>query len=138
VIASFDPVVAATHQLIVMIVEDSEILRPRWVALLGNIPHLGVTVLATTGLQALACFAEARPDAVVLDLELGDVNGLHLLGRMKRARPTCKVIVLASYVFEAFHQRCQDLGADFFLEKAKDFDRVPDILTAIAFAARPA
>ena len=124
----------ATHQLTVMVVEDSEILRTRWIALLGNIPHLCVTVLATTGLQAWACFAEARPDAVVLDVELDDVNGLQLLGRMKRERPSCRVIVLASYIFEAFHQRCQDLGADFFLEKANDFDRVPAILTAIASA----
>lgn len=115
----------------VIIVEDSEIVRTRLAALLSQVPGVAIAAQARDGLQALSLIAEHRPQAVLLDIELPGLNGLKLLESLKRDYPECRIIVLTTYAFAEFRRRCEDLGADHFLDKSMDFERIPALLTAM-------
>ena len=69
---------------------------------------------AANGREALAALEAFRPDAVLLDLGLPDINGLDLL-REIRANPaqrTTKVIVLSATLYEGLSEQLTASGAD--------------------------
>jgi DNA-binding NarL/FixJ family response regulator len=42
------------------------------------------------------------------------------------------VIVLTNYAFSLYRHRCLQAGADFFLDKAREYERLPQVLNAVA------
>jgi CheY-like chemotaxis protein len=63
-----------------------------------------------------------RPDAVVLSLELPDMNGLDLLLHLRQTRADSRIIVLTDYPFKEVRQCCLESGADFCFDKATEFE----------------
>jgi DNA-binding NarL/FixJ family response regulator len=117
----------AARPVRVLIVEDALIFRERLVALIADLRNVAIVGVAGDGFQAQALFRQHRPDAVVLDIQLPGVSGMDLLVEFKREDPTCVVIVLTTYAFKEFRERCQALGADHFFDKS-EFERVIEVL----------
>lgn len=112
-----------------MIVEDSAIVRERLAALVSRCPGVRLAGVAEDGLKALLMFSEHRPDLVLLDIELPGLNGLKVLEVLKRDHPSCRVVVLTTYAFAELRDHCTKLGADYFLSKSAEFDKLTAILT---------
>lgn len=74
------------------------------------------TLEAASGAEALAALRHHRPDLVLLDLGLPDVDGLDLIGRI-RAAGAVPVIVLSSRGDESAKVRALDSGADDYVTK---------------------
>jgi DNA-binding NarL/FixJ family response regulator len=53
---------------------------------------------------------------------------MDLLAQFKREHPACVVMVLTTYAFKEFRQRCLALGADYFFDKSTEFERVTEVL----------
>lgn len=119
----------------VLIVEDSRIVRQRLVGLVAEVPQVRIIGVAEDGFQARDLFQQHRPDAVILDISLPGISGVDLLVAFKREHPACVVIVLTTYAFKEFRQRCALLGADYFFDKATEFERVTGVLATLP--ARP-
>jgi DNA-binding NarL/FixJ family response regulator len=75
-----------------------------------------------------------HPDVVVLDLHLPDGDGVAVLESVKRAVPAPVVIMLSNYSDDFYRTWCEAAGADFFLDKAKQFDELPGILSRVMSA----
>ncbi len=118
----------AASSVKVLIVEDSPIVRERLVALIADVRNVTIVGQAGDGFQAQALFRQHRPDAVTLDLQVPGISGMDLLVEFKREHPTCVVIVLTTYAFKEFRQRCVALGADYFFDKSAEFERVIEVL----------
>ncbi|KQT52411.1 MULTISPECIES: response regulator [unclassified Aureimonas] len=73
-------------------------------------------VQAMNGAQALSMAAELRPDALVLDLGLPDIDGKEVIARLRRTS-SVPIIVLSARDREAEKVRALDLGADDYVEK---------------------
>jgi DNA-binding NarL/FixJ family response regulator len=114
----------------VLIVEDSPIVRERLAALITEVRNVAIVGQAGDGFQAQDLFRRHRPDAVVLDIQLPGINGMDLLEQFKREHPACVVMMLTTYAFKEFRQRCIALGADHFFDKSTEFERVPEVLGA--------
>ena len=114
----------------VLVVEDSLIFRERLVALMAGLRNVAIVGQAGDGFQAQALFRQHRPDAVVLDIQLPGIAGMDLLMQFKQEQPSCVVIVLTTYAFKEFRQRCVALGADHFFDKSTEFERVIEVLGA--------
>jgi two-component system OmpR family response regulator len=112
----------------VLVVEDSLIFRERLVALMAGVRNVAIVGQAGDGFQAQALFRQHRPDAVVLDIQLPGIGGMDLLMQFKQEHPSCLVIVLTTYAFKEFRQRCVALGADHFFDKYTEFERVIEVL----------
>ena len=90
---------------------------------------------ATTGLGALGDIVDQRPDVVVLDLGLPDIDGLELL-RMLRAVSTVPVIVATARDDEREIIRTLDAGADDYVVKPYSADQLDARIRAVLRRAR--
>jgi DNA-binding NarL/FixJ family response regulator len=116
----------------VLIVEDSSIVCDRLAAFITPLRDVVLTGQANTGYQARELFHRHRPDAVILDLQLPDIDGMELITQFKAENRKCVVVVLTTYGFEEFRQRCSELGADHFFDKSLEFERAVAVLEAMA------
>lgn len=123
---------APDRSLRVLIVEDSSIVRGRIIRLVSGVPGVKVVGMAVDGTHALALFRELQPDVMVLDIQLPGLNGVELLARVRVENTSCKVIVLTTYAFDEFRRKCLDLRAEYFFDKALEFQRVVEVLGRMA------
>ena len=112
----------------VLIVDDSTAVRQRLVARVNQIEEAEVVGEAGDASEALTLCESLRPDFMTLDLILPGESGVDILGRIKKLGAPPKVIVLTNYPYPAFRIRCLELGAEFFLNKATELDKIGEIL----------
>lgn len=115
----------------VLLVEDSLPVRQRLRNLIEESGLVEILGEAGTVAGAVQLLAAHRLDAVILDLYLADGSGFSLVTEIKRACPTCVVIVLTSFAILETRERCLELGADYFFEKTRDCERVPEVLAEL-------
>jgi two-component system KDP operon response regulator KdpE len=98
----------------VLVVDDEPPIR--------KLLHMGLgtqgyqTIDAPNAKAALDCMAE-RPDLVILDLGLPDMQGLELLQKIRAQREDLPIVVLSSRGDEAAKVEALDLGADDYVTK---------------------
>ncbi|MBI3415846.1 MAG: response regulator transcription factor [Verrucomicrobia bacterium] len=112
----------------VLLIEDSLPVRERVRSLIEESTPVKIVGEAGTVDAALALFHAHRPDAVVLDLSLSDGDGSSVLAGIKLSRPDCVVIVLTNFTIPESRKRCLKLGADYFFDKSREFERVPEVI----------
>jgi DNA-binding response OmpR family regulator len=113
----------------VLLVDDSAAVRTRLARLLAE--QGGIAVEEASDVRsALAHLGQARPDAIVLDIRLGEESGLQILQAVKRAPAPPMVIMLTNHPTEYHRRWCREQGADFFFDKATDMDQVLSVLAA--------
>ena len=80
----------------------------------------GHTVLeAETGPRGLALAAETRPDLILLDIQLPDMDG-HAVARALKSDPllrTIPIVAVTSYAMVGDREKCLEAGAEGYLEK---------------------
>lgn len=113
----------------VVVVDDSRAVRARVVTDLAEAPGIEVVGEAEDGARAMACIAELRPDAVVLDLRLPDVSGLELLPAIKALPHPPRVVVLTNHAEDRYRRECLARGADAFVDKSSPFSALVGALT---------
>lgn len=83
-----------------------------------------VTGIARDGLEALKLIEERKPDLVVLDIIMPQLDGLGVLERLNNMNlnPIPKIIVLSAVGQDKITQRAITLGADYYVVKPFDMD----------------
>lgn len=69
-----------------------------------------------------------QPDIILLDIHLPDKSGIDLLKIVKTDFSTIKVLMVTNKVSPYYKELCMDLGADYFIDKSKEFENIPQIL----------
>ncbi len=118
----------------VFLVEDSPIIRERLtesVTVPGRIEVVGHADGEKAGVEALR---DGKWDALVLDLQLAEGTGFGILRALHReGRPAgARIIVLTSYANSYYRAKSEEYGADLFLDKARDYQRVREVLEDMA------
>ncbi|WP_421996774.1 response regulator [Reyranella sp.] len=103
-----------TDDATILIVDDEPPIRRLLRATLGA--HDYRTVEAATGAEALSALRHHRPDLVLLDLGLPDIDGQELIGRIRAISPV-PIVVLSSRGEEAAKVAALDAGADDYVTK---------------------
>lgn len=80
------------------------------------------TLEATSGGEAVEVAAERRPDLVLMDIELPDIDGVEALGRLRSDRRTATIPVLAltAQAMQGDRERFLAAGFDGYLAKPVD------------------
>src|SRR5262245_48585767 len=122
----------SVQHLRVLVVEDSKRVTERLRELLDQIPEVETVGAAESELEAVSSLAEVRPDVVILDLHLKQGTGFGVLRAMPASQPRPTVVVLTNFALPQYRLQVEALGVEYFLDKAREYDRLPDILRAIA------
>jgi two-component system chemotaxis response regulator CheB len=127
----------------VLVVDDSPFVCRLLADHLSSAPGVAVAGKALDGAQAVTLIRELRPDAVTLDLEMPEMNGLQVLERVMRECPTPVVVVSGvSRRAAAATLQALELGAvDFVLKYTAGSDTDPDlfrqeVVSKVRIAAR--
>ncbi|MDO8653852.1 MAG: response regulator transcription factor [Undibacterium sp.] len=110
------------------IVEDSPYIQNRLIRFVEGLPDVHVVGVAGDINSAYSAILNTNTDALILDVQLSDGNGLHLLKNIKQSNPEIKVVVLTNHSTEANRLHALRAGADGFLDKSTDFEQIPRIL----------
>jgi DNA-binding NarL/FixJ family response regulator len=112
----------------VLIVDDNAQFRVLLREIVAEEPDLHVVGEAADGAEAMRLALELRPDILLLDLGLPQVNGLEVLRWSKAARPESKVIIETVHDEDAYRQAAEASGADaFLLKKTLGTDLLPTL-----------
>ncbi len=103
-------------QISVVLADDHQLVRMGFRALLEK---LGAEVLgeATDGQQAVQVVQEFRPDVVLMDIAMPNLNGLEATTRIAQASPCTKVIILTMHATAEYARRAMKAGAKGYLLK---------------------
>jgi DNA-binding NarL/FixJ family response regulator len=118
-------------ELRVLLVEDSRILSEKIMELLCENRFIQMLGSVTTEEDAIALLRGKTADAVVLDLRLSRGSGFGVLEYIATLEHRPRVIVLTNYSLLEYKRRAQHLGAEYFLDKSRDFPRLPELLEAM-------
>jgi DNA-binding NarL/FixJ family response regulator len=111
-------------------VEDSAVIRERLTETISSIEHVEVVGHAETEADAIAALQAAACDAVVLDLQLREGHGFNVLKALRStsARRRVIVLVLSNYATPQYRGRSMEIGADYFFDKSREYDRLCEVL----------
>jgi len=99
----------------VLVVDDERFFREAISEVLdgADVPHL----IADSGSEALILAEDPRVGAVILDIQLPDMNGIEVFSRLRRVRPDVRVIILSAHAEQEYVLEALRLGACDYLAK---------------------
>jgi DNA-binding NarL/FixJ family response regulator len=101
----------------VLIVDDQMMVREGFSVLLGAMPGIEVVGEAVDGRQAVAQAAALRPDVVLMDIRMPELNGIEATREIVAADPDAKVLVLTTFDLDEYVYQALRAGASGFLLK---------------------
>jgi DNA-binding NarL/FixJ family response regulator len=115
----------------VLLVEDSVVLAEIMAEALRNLPEVDLVGVVDSEVDAYKVIARGHVDLIFLDLQLRQGTGFGLLRALAGMHPAPRSVVLTNHDLPEYHTAAMGLGATYFLDKARDFHRLPDIVRAI-------
>jgi DNA-binding NarL/FixJ family response regulator len=119
---------ANMNSLRILVADDHEIVRRGLVFLLKSHAGWDVCGEARDGRQAVEKAMELRPDIVILDIGMPNLNGLEAARQLLRHNPQCKVLILTIADTDEVVRAVLDAGARGFVLKS---DAVRDLVSAV-------
>lgn len=110
------------------IVEDSLLIQNRLMRFIEELPDIDIVGISSEISGAYEKILSTHTDAMILDIQLSDGNGLVLLKKIKTTTPDIRVVVLTNHSNEANRMQALRAGADSFLDKSTDFEQIPALL----------
>jgi DNA-binding NarL/FixJ family response regulator len=118
----------------VFIVDDSAAIRTRLAEVLRAMPNVAIVGEAESAREAIAGILRTQPHSVLLDLNLTDSTGIDVMRAVCPQAPGVVFVVLTNHAEPQYRQASTRAGASYFLDKTRDFDRVPEVIAEIAAA----
>src|SRR5437016_3850340 len=116
----------------VLVADDHEVVLEGVRALLSREPGLEVCGIASNGRDVVTSATKTKPDVVVLDMTMPDLDGLTAIRQIKRASPKTEVVVYSAHSSEEVIEQVFDAGAKSYIGKG---DAGRDLIAAIRSVA---
>ena len=101
-----------------LIVDDSHTFLSSARRLLES-QGLEIVGTATSGAEALDLAAEFSPDVALVDVELGEEDGIALVGELRSRSPATRVVLISTYGHDEMHDLARASSAVGFLPKSQ-------------------
>ncbi len=112
----------------VLVVDDHALIRTGLCELLEDADGFEVAAVASSGEQALALLGSQPVDAVLLDVNLPDIGGIEIARRARALWPALRIVGLSMHDDPAIADAMRRAGADAFLSKSAQLDRILEAL----------
>ncbi len=116
----------------ILVADDHPVVRDGLVAMLTTQTDFRVVGQASTGREVVANIEIARPDVVLLDLEMPDLDGVEALRQVTAEHPEVKVLVFTAFDDDERIVSAVQAGAQGYLLKGSPRDEVFDAIRVIS------
>jgi DNA-binding NarL/FixJ family response regulator len=117
----------------ILIADDHDLMRRGVRTLLEPHPGWEVCGEATTGREAVAKAEQLKPDIVILDISMPDLNGVDAAKRIKKASPDTEVLIFSAHYSDQLIREILEAGVRGYIVKS-DSDR--DLVIAVESLAK--
>jgi DNA-binding NarL/FixJ family response regulator len=116
----------------VLIADDHPLVRAGLQAALASMPDVEIVAEAATGQAAIREAALHRPDVVVMDLQMPDLNGIDATRELRRVVPTAAVLVLTMFDDDDWVFAAMRAGARGYVLKGAEAQEIARAIMAVA------
>ena len=116
----------------ILLVDDHQILLQGLRGMLDGHPDYEVVGEASNGRMAVEMARELKPDAVLMDIAMPDLNGIEATRQIINESPTTKVIALSMHEDPLYVREMLRAGASGYLLKESAFDELIRALRAVS------
>lgn len=112
----------------VLFVDDHEMVRIGISSYLSTQEDISVVGEAASGREGIEKAEELKPDIILMDLLMDDMNGIEATQYIKQHQPSVKIVMLTSFIDDNEVYQALDAGVDSYILKTTSAD---DIANAI-------
>lgn len=120
------------NKLRVLLADDHEIMREGLRALVDRQPDMETVGEADNGRAAVALAQELKPDVVVMDVSMPELNGLKATERLKKLCPEIKVLTLTRHADDSYLRQLMQAGACGYVLKQSASTQLISAIRAVA------
>ncbi len=100
-----------------LLADDQALVRGALAALLQLEPDLEVVAEVSSGADVVEAARTARPHVALLDVEMGEVDGITAARALRTAVPQCRVLMVTTFGRPGYLRRAMEAGASGFVVK---------------------
>lgn len=126
------PVPGVDAEITVLLADDHPVVRGGLVALLGSLPGVVVVGQAGTGRAAVRETALTRPDVVIMDVRMPELDGVEATRQIVAAHPGVAVLVLTMFDEDAMVTEALRAGARGYLVKGAEQEEIERAIRTVA------
>ena len=115
-----------------LLVDDHDVVRTGLRSFLETQPGFEVIAEAKNGLEALEKAREVRPDIVLMDITMPDMDGIEATQQLKALYPECQILVLTVHTDKQYFMKMLSVGASGYLTKQAAADELVAAIRALA------
>jgi DNA-binding NarL/FixJ family response regulator len=116
----------------ILLADDHKLVRAGIRSLLQRLPDIEVVAEASDGREALRLIEEHRPQIVLMDIAMPELNGLEVTRRVAKIFPDVSVIILSIYSDEEHVYQALRAGASGYLLKGAAIEELELAIRAVA------
>jgi len=115
----------------IVLADDEELIRFGLMGILSREEYMEVVGAASTGSEALELCRRLRPDLVLMDVEMPEMDGLSATRKLKEELPTISVLVLTAHDNPDYLLEAVQAGAAGFLLKESALQQVASAVQTV-------
>ena len=116
----------------VVIADDQRVVRDGLAMLVGLIEGVDIVAIAAHGAEAVELAHEHRPDVVLMDLRMPELDGVEATRQIRASLPDTQVLVLTTYADDASLFPGLQAGAHGYLTKDASAEEIEQAIKAVA------
>lgn len=106
----------------ILLADDHRMVREGIRYLLENVPEFNVVGEAADGYECISLVNKTKPNIVLLDIDMPDMNGMEALRVIKEQKMICKVIMLTRHNEIDYLMKALEIGCDGYILKESSFE----------------
>jgi two-component system response regulator DesR len=119
-----------------LVADDQALVRGALVALLGLESDIDVVAEVGRGDEVVDAATFALPDVALLDVDMPGIDGIAAAALLKRALPSCQILMVTTFGRPGYLRRAMQAGASGFVVKDTPARQLADAVRRVASGLR--